>query len=49
MTNKCLKCKYATYDYETYFNTCQKQWFIDGCQKNCDPKDCEGFEEVDND
>lgn len=49
MPNECLKCKYATYDCETYFNTCQKQWFVDGCQKNCDPENCKEFEEANND
>lgn len=33
MTEECLKCPYATDDCETYYNACQKQWFVDECQK----------------
>jgi hypothetical protein len=49
MTEECLKCPYATYDCETYYNTCQKQWFVDGCKKDLDETDCKEFEaEEDN-
>lgn len=33
MTEECLKCPYATDECETHYNACQKQWFVDECQK----------------
>ena len=45
----CTKCKYAEWTYETYYNTRKKQCFVDGCRKDLDEDDCEGFEEEEHD
>ena len=45
----CTKCKYAVWEYETYYGTKKKQWFVDGCEKDADKDDCDEFEEEDND
>ena len=49
---ECGMCKYAVLDYEEYYGTTEKQWFVCGCEKghiDDDPKDCEDFEEVSDD
>ena len=45
----CTKCKYAEWTYETYYGTKRKQWFVDGCRKDLDEEDCDGFEEIEDD
>lgn len=42
----CEECKYAEWDYEEYYGTTKKQWFVCGCKLDNDPdvEDCEGFE-----
>ena len=41
---KCQTCKYAVWDYETYYGTTAKQWFITDCKKNMKPVDtCNGY------
>lgn len=47
----CTKCKYAEWTYETYYNTREKQWFVEGCKKVWDVNEdnCEEFEEVEDD
>ena len=44
---ECGICKHAILDFEEYYGTSQKEWFVDGCKKDCDPDDCNEFEEVD--
>lgn len=41
MTEECLKCPYVTYDCETYYSACQKQWFVDRCKKEAESGECE--------
>lgn len=41
----CKHCRFAEWDYEEYFNTTDKQWFVSGCIKDEDEENCEGFEE----
>ena len=44
----CYTCKHAIMDYEEYYGTTRKQWFVDGCEK-CrivGQDDCPEFEEV---
>lgn len=38
--SKCIDCPYAMQDYETYYNTTQKQYFICGCKLGKDPGKC---------
>lgn len=43
----CQHCKYAIMDYEEYYGTTLKEWFVTGCEK-CrvvDQTDCPEFEE----
>lgn len=40
----CEECKYAEWDYEEYYGTTKKQWFVCGCKADCDPEDCDEFE-----
>ena len=45
----CEDCIYATYDYFEYYGGA-KQYFIDGCKKECDIEnsdDCEEYKMVD--
>lgn len=37
----CTECPYAIWDYETYYNTTQKQYFVSGCRKDKSPEECE--------
>ena len=39
--NKCGDCPNAIWDYEEYYNTTQKQWFVCGCKLYDDPEECE--------
>lgn len=46
----CNTCKYAECDYETYYGTSQKEWFVCGCKKDNDfpiddDDECEDYEE----
>lgn len=36
LMSDCTECKYAEYDYEEYYGTRQKQWFVCGCKKGYD-------------
>ena len=38
--SKCAECPYALLDYETYYGTTQKQYFVAGCKKNKSPEEC---------
>lgn len=44
MTNECETCKYALFDYEEYYGTTAKEWFVCGCEKGNDPDECEEYE-----
>ena len=37
----CTECPHAIWDYEEYYGTTQKQWFVDGCKIGKDPEECE--------
>ena len=37
----CTDCPYALWDYESYYGTTQKEWFVCGCKKDRDPVNCE--------
>lgn len=37
----CTECPYAIWDYETYYNTTQKQYFVSGCKQDKSPEECE--------
>ena len=43
----CEKCRYAEWDYCTYYGISRKQFFVCGCTKDCDcqNKDCEMYEQ----
>lgn len=51
MMSLCQTCKYAVWDYETYYGENQKyfrQYFIEGCKKALDEPEgdeCEEYEE----
>ena len=34
--SKCLSCKHAQWDYEEFYNTTEKQWFVSGCNRIMD-------------
>ncbi len=37
----CTNCKYALWDYETYYGTTRREWFVTGCEMRLDePDDC---------
>ena len=48
----CERCKYAIWDYELYYGEVQKDWFVDGCEKDMDEPEegheCFWFKEVDD-
>ena len=41
----CTDCPNALWDYETYYGTTQKQWFVCGCKKDREPESCEDEEQ----
>lgn len=41
----CTECPHAIWDYEEYYGTTQKQWFVDGCKIGKDPEECEKEDE----
>lgn len=41
----CGSCKFAEWDYEEYYNTNSKQWFVCGCEKDSVPENCEDYED----
>ena len=45
----CYCCKYAVWDYETYYNGTQKQWFVCDCKKDHlgleENHECEDYKE----
>ena len=40
LVSKCVECPYVLLDYETYYGTTQKQYFVAGCKKNKSPENC---------
>jgi hypothetical protein len=47
MMSLCQTCKYAVWDYETYYGG-DRQYFIEGCKKALDEPEgdeCEEYEE----
>lgn len=45
----CRRCIYAEWDYEEYSNCRDKQWFVSGCVKDCDPdgsEECKEYEDI---
>ena len=41
----CDDCPYAVWDYETFYNSSDKQWFVDGCRKGLEEDECRADEE----
>lgn len=45
----CEHCRFAEWDYEQYYGSNEKAWFVCGCIKDLDCEedgaDCEGYEE----
>ena len=39
----CTKCPHVIMDYADGYGG--GYWFPEGCKKDCDPEDCEEFEE----
>lgn len=42
---RCFECKHAVWDYETYYGTTKKEWFVNDCKKCNYCEDLEGCEE----
>jgi len=45
---KCENCVYAEWDYNTYYGTSQREYFISGCTNDMgapENEECEEFEE----
>ena len=51
--SRCEHCRFAKWDYEEYYNSPDKAWFVCGCIKDLDCEedgtDCEGYEENQDD
>ena len=45
LIDKCVECPYVLLDYETYYGTAQKQYFVAGCKKNKTPENCKNKED----
>ena len=48
MDRICGTCKYAIFDYEEYYGTTAKNWFVTGCKLDRDTEDdeeCESYSE----
>ena len=49
---RCRSCDYALWDYETFSNSPDKQWFVCGCQLGIEEseddkyQECEHFKEI---
>ncbi len=47
--SNCKHCRFAEWDYEEYYNSPDKAWFVCGCIKDLDCEEdgagCEGYEE----
>ena len=49
MTDCCM-CKYAVLDYEEYYGTTEKEWFVTGCKKGLDKSEnCPEYKEIQDD
>lgn len=50
---RCGRCRYAVWDYETYYGTTRADWFVADCSKGLDGEnggeDCEEYAEEDRD
>lgn len=46
--SRCEMCKHAVLDYEEYYGTTLKEWFVERCGKDLDmdADDCEDFERI---
>ena len=42
----CCTCRHAILDYEEYYGTKDKEWFVCGCKKDMETDDCNEYEEV---
>ena len=49
---RCEDCRFADWDYELYYGSNRKAWFVCGCIKDLDCEEdgasCEGYEENQN-
>ena len=43
--DRCYKCRHAEWDYETYYGTSKKQWFVSGCKLDEVEEECPDYEE----
>ena len=41
----CTKCCHAQWDYEEFYGTTKKRYFVCGCKKDEEPEECEEYEE----
>lgn len=49
-TPQCNTCAYAEWDYERYYGSTAKDWFLVGCKKGLEEQDeCEEYEEYETD
>ena len=47
--SECENCRYALWDYEEYYGTTHKDWFVSGCRKGIELReDCEYYTEKTN-
>lgn len=45
---KCINCANAVWDYEEYYNTTKRQYFVSGCKLDMDESDdCEEYIDAD--
>ena len=44
---KCEECPNAIWDYETFYNTTARQWFVCGCKRNLTEAECNEGEDDD--
>ena len=42
--NKCEDCPNAIWDYEEYYGTTRREYFVCGCDKDAEPEECEDEE-----
>ena len=43
---KCFECRHAEWDYETYYGTTRKEWFVCDCKLGyASPTECEEYDE----
>lgn len=48
--NDCNNCEYAEFDYEEYYGTNRRQYFVSGCKKDAEYFDngCSNYKEIED-